>query len=67
MIDSNETLAYQNGRDAGYDDGYEDGAIMFAEYLKENSFLYDPNDSFSFQAIDVDDIKDLLTDFLENR
>lgn len=67
MIDSNETLAYQNGRDAGYDDGYEDGAIMFAEYLKENSFLCDPNDSFSFQAIDVDDINDLLTDFLENR
>ena len=24
MIDSNETLAYENGRDAGYSEGYED-------------------------------------------
>ena len=25
MIDSNETTAYQDGRDAGYAEGYEDG------------------------------------------
>lgn len=25
MIDSNETLAYESGRDAGYAEGYEDG------------------------------------------
>lgn len=25
MIDSNETVMYENGRDAGYSDGYEDG------------------------------------------
>lgn len=25
MIDSNETLMYENGRDAGYLEGYEDG------------------------------------------
>ena len=25
MVDSNETTAYENGRDAGYTEGYEDG------------------------------------------
>ena len=25
MVDSNETTAYENGRDAGYAEGYEDG------------------------------------------
>ena len=28
MIDSNETLAYENGRDAGYAEGYEDGVNL---------------------------------------
>lgn len=68
MVDSNETLAYENGRDAGYDDGYNDGVIRFAEYLKEHSFLCDSNDSFSFQAINVeDDLDDMVKDFLENQ
>lgn len=25
MVDSNETIMYENGRDAGYSDGYDDG------------------------------------------
>lgn len=25
MIDSNETIMYENGRDSGYSEGYEDG------------------------------------------
>ena len=28
MIDSNETLAYESGRDAGYAEGYEDGVNL---------------------------------------
>lgn len=64
MIDSNETLAYQNGRESGYDYGYCDGAIEFAEYLKMQSFLCDSNDWHSFNAIDVDDLDDYVKDFL---
>lgn len=52
-----------------YEKGYEDGcrgAIeKFAAFLKDNSFLCDPNDSFSFQAINVeDDLDDLVEEFL---
>ena len=28
MIDSNETLAYESGRDTGYTEGYEDGVNL---------------------------------------
>lgn len=65
MIDSNETLAYEDGRDAGYAEGYEDGVIAFAKYLKNNSFLCDSNDWFSFNAINVDDdLDDMVVEFL---
>lgn len=71
MIDSNKTLEYENGETSGYfkwwGQGYEDGVIEFAKYLKENSFLCDSNDSFSFQAINVeDDLDDMVKDFLES-
>ena len=35
MIDSNETIAYENGRDAGYDEGYEDGLNKCKEFADE--------------------------------
>lgn len=65
MIDSNETLAYQYGRDAGYDDGYEDGAVMFAKYLKQHSCSYDLDNYHSFDAIDIDDLDNLIEEFLK--
>ena len=67
MIDSNETIMYENGRDAGYSEGFEEGIISFAKYLREHSFLCDSNDWHSFNAIDVDDLDDFVKDFLENR
>lgn len=71
MINGNETLEYENGKTIGYfkgwGHGYEDGVMEFAEYLKEHSFLCDSNDSFSFQAINVeDDLDDMVKDFLES-
>lgn len=70
MTDSNETLAYENGRDMGYFEGwghgYEDGVMEFAEYLKEHSFLCDSNDWHSFQVINVeDDLDDFVKEFLK--
>lgn len=66
MIDSNETLAYENGRDAGYYAGYCDGVVEFAKYLKSNSFECDCN-VIIFNAIDMDDLDNLVKDFLETR
>ena len=34
MIDSNETIMYENGRDAGYSKGYEDGLQNKIEIIK---------------------------------
>ena len=57
-------LAYQNGREAGYDDGFEDGVELFAKYLKENSFECDCN-VVIFDAIDTDDLDDMVKEFLK--
>lgn len=43
---------------------YEVGARKFAEYLKAHSFMCDTDHRFSFNAIDVDDLDDLIEDFL---
>ncbi len=67
MIDSNETIMYENGRDAGYSEGFEDGVIAFTKYLKKHSYLYDLNNYYSFRAIDIDDLDDLVEDFLDNK
>ncbi len=33
MIDSNETMMYENGRDAGYTEGYEDALVDAATVI----------------------------------
>ena len=43
---------------------YKNGVRDFAEYLKKNSFLCDPDNRFSFYAIDVDELDDLVNAFL---
>jgi hypothetical protein len=43
---------------------YEEWVIAFAKYLKEHAFMCDPDNRFSFYAIDVDDLDDLVEDFL---
>ena len=66
MIDSNEILAYQAGRESGYNDGYYDGVVDFAKYLKSSSFECDCN-VIIFDAIDTDYLDDYVKDFLETR
>ena len=83
MIDSNETIMYENGREIGYEGGYDigysvgyvkgvdvgyiDGVKEFAAYLKKNSFMCDPDNMHSFQAINVeDDLDDLVEEFLKS-
>lgn len=68
MIDSNDTIMYENGRDAGYSDGFKDGVMAFTKYLKENSCFYDLDNYYnSFSAIDIDNLDDLVEEFLDNR
>lgn len=55
MIDSNETLAYESGRDAGYAEGYEDGLMTKVEKLEPH-----PTEAivieFNFNDIKLDNI-----------
>ena len=59
MIDSNETLAYENGRDAGYAEGYENGLMTKVEKLEPH-----PTDAivieFNFNDIKLDNMPDLF-------
>ena len=47
-----------------YKAGFKNGVIKFANFLKENSFLCDSNDWHSFDAIDIEDLDDLVEEFL---
>lgn len=37
MIDSNETVMYENGRDAGYSEGYNDALKNVATFISEEA------------------------------
>ena len=57
------TKIYEGG--IAYAQIYRNGVVAFAKYLKEHSFLCDPNGWYSFQAINVeDDLDDFVEDFL---
>ena len=68
MIDSNETLAYESGRDTGYAEGYEDGVN-----LNINKIDLHPTEAvvltFNFNDYSVDFIEsvfNLVTEKLPN-
>lgn len=47
-----------------YESGFINGVIKFANYLKENSCSYDLDNYHSFDAVDMDDLDDLVEEFL---
>ena len=50
-----------------YKSGFETGVIRFAEYLKEHACFYDIDNYHSFSAIDIDNLDNLVEEFLDNR
>lgn len=48
-----------------YGRGRADTVRKFVIYLKEHSFMCDPGNGFSFDAIDVDELDDYVKRFLE--
>lgn len=65
-IDEHENTGYGETTRKFYNIGYEDGVYRFAKYLKEQAFLCDSDTRFSFEAIDADDLDDLVYDFLKD-
>ena len=61
MVDSNETLMYESGRNAGYVEGYEAGIMTKVEKLEPH-----PTEAivfgFDFDKINFDDAYDLFND-----
>ena len=61
MIDSNETLMYENGRDVGYIEGYEAGIMAKVEKLEPH-----PTEAivfgFDFDKINLDDAYNLFNE-----
>lgn len=59
MIDRNETLAYKNGRDAGYAEGYEHGIMTKVEKIKPH-----PTEAivvgFNFNDTNIGDMQNLF-------
>ena len=47
-----------------YESGFLNGVIKFANYLKKHSCSYDLDNYHSFDAIDVDNLDDLVEEFL---
>lgn len=47
-----------------YKEGYKDGVVEFVKYLKDNSCFYDIDNYHSFKAVNIDDLDDLVEEFL---
>ena len=45
--------------------GYKNEIMKFAKYLKNSSFCCDSNDWHSFQAIDTDDLDELVENYFK--
>ena len=71
VVDKDElvrAMQYDRGQyNKGYRDGYCDGVKKFIKYLEEHSFLCDPGNMWSFQAIDTDELDDFAEEFLEGK
>ena len=68
MIDSNETIMYENGRDAGYVDGFEQGLLINVKKLDPHpteaiTLFYDRED---MDELDVSDAVYLLQEKFPN-
>lgn len=50
-----------------YESGFKNGVIKFAEYLKKHSCEYDLDNYHYFEAIDVEDLDDLVEEFLDKK
>lgn len=50
-----------------YESGFKNGVIKFANYLKTNSCSYDLDNYHSFEAIDIEDLDDLVEEFLDKK
>ena len=50
-----------------YISGFIRGVNKFVKYLKENSCFYDLDNCHSFRAVDIDDLNDLVKEFLDKK
>ena len=50
-----------------YESGFKNGVIKFANYLKDKAFLCDNDNRFSFWAIDIEELDDLVNEFLDKK
>lgn len=66
-VDKDELVKALNYDRQQYTEGYKDGVLEFANYLKSQSFLCDPDNGFSFYAIDEDDIDDFAEEFIRGK
>jgi hypothetical protein len=64
-VDKEELLKALKYDREQYEKGFKCGVMAFAVYLKEHSFMCDPGNGFSFDAIDVDELDDYVKEFLE--
>lgn len=62
-VDKDELLRALSYDRMQYKAGYRDGVIEFAEYLKKHSCSYDLDNYHSFDAIDIEDLDDLVEEF----
>ena len=50
-----------------YESGFKNGVIKFVNYLKTHLCSYDLDNYHSFDAIDIEDLDDLVEEFLDKK
>lgn len=66
MIDSNDTIQYENGRDSGYEDGFEDAKSIYLDIIEDMAYEIATN-RYPKKYTHTDDVLEIIGEFVPDR
>lgn len=66
MIDSNDTIQYENGRDSGYDDGFEYAKSVYLDIIEDMAYEIAMN-RYPKKYTYTDDVLKIIGEFVPDR
>ena len=66
MIDSNDTIQYENGRDSGYEDGFEDAKSIYLDIIEDMVYEIATN-RYLKKYTHTDDVLKIIGEFVPEK
>lgn len=66
MIDSNDTIQYGNGRDSGYEDGFEDVKSIYLDIIEDMAYEIATN-RYPKKYTHTDDVLKIIGEFVPGK